>query len=57
MNKPGNLKLKINDCLKALKILKNTLEKCGYDYTSLIKEEQFNLEQPSKLQKLCILHF
>ena len=55
MNKPGNLKLKINDCLKALKILKNTLEKCGYDYTSLIKEEQFNLEQPSKLQKLCIL--
>jgi CRISPR-associated endonuclease Csn1 len=55
LNKPGNLKLKINDCLKALKILKNTLEKCGYDYTSLIKEEQFNLEQPSKLQKLCIL--
>lgn len=53
MRKPGKLEVKIPDTVKTLKILKSSLEKCGYDYTALIREEQFDLENPSRLYKLC----
>ena len=51
--KPGKLIEKIPDTVKTLKILKRVLEQSGYSYKKLISEEQFDLEQPSKLQQLC----
>lgn len=53
MRKPGKLEVKIPDTVKTLKILKGSLENCGYDYTALTQEEQFDPEHPSRLQKLC----
>lgn len=55
LNKPGNLKLKLSDCIKSLKILKTSLDKCGYSYEKLITENQFDLDKPSKLHNLCVL--
>lgn len=53
MRKPGKLEVKIPDTVKTLKVLKSVLEQCGYDYTELIAENQFDLEHPSRLQQLC----
>lgn len=55
MIKPGKLEVKAPDTIKTLKILKSTLEASGYSYEELIAEEQFDLENPSKLQKLCVI--
>ena len=35
--------------------MKATLEASGYSYEELIEEDQFDLENPSKLQKLCVI--
>ncbi|MBQ7759560.1 MAG: hypothetical protein IJ376_00375 [Acidaminococcaceae bacterium] len=51
----GNEKVKLNDTLKTLKILKSALDTSGYNYQELISEERFVLECPSKLQKLSLL--
>ena len=55
MIKPGKLEVKAPDTIKTLKILKSTLEVSGYSYEELIAEDQFDLENPSKLQKLCVI--
>ncbi len=55
MIKPGKLEVKAPDTVKTLKILKATLEASGYSYEELIAEDQFDLENPSKLQKLCVI--
>ena len=55
MIKPGKLEVKATDTIKTLKILKATLEASGYSYEELIAEDQFDLENPSKLQKLCVI--
>ena len=55
MIKPGKLEVKAPDTIKTLKILKATLEASGYNYEELIAEEQFDLENPSKLQRLCVI--
>lgn len=53
MYEPEKLKVKIPDTVKTLKTLKTVLEKCGYSYAELISENQFDVEHPSKLQRLC----
>ena len=55
MIKPGKLEVKATDTIKTLKILKATLEASGYSYEELIAEDQFDLENLSKLQKLCVI--
>lgn len=55
MIKPGKLEIKAPDTIKTLKVLKATLEASGYSYEKLIAEEQFDLENLSKLQKLCVI--
>ncbi len=55
MVKPGKLEVKAPDTIKTLKILKSTLEVSGYSYEELIAEDQFDLENPSKLQNLCVI--
>lgn len=55
MIKPGKLEVKTPDTIKTLKILKATLEASGYSYEELISEEQLDLENPSKLQQLCVI--
>jgi len=55
MIKPGKLEVKAPDTIKTLKILKSTLEESSYNYEELITEEQFDLENPSKLQRLCVI--
>lgn len=52
--KPSSLSEKIPDTVKTLKTLKRILEQNGYSYQELIKEEQFDLEYPSRLHALCI---
>lgn len=52
--KPGKLLEKIPDTIKTLKLLKRLLEENGYAYKDLISEEQFDLENKSKLHQLCI---
>lgn len=52
--KPGKLTEKIPDTVKTLKTLKRVLEQNGYSYEQLISEEQFDLDTPSRLHKLCI---
>lgn len=54
MRKPGKLEVKVPETVKTLKLLKSCLEKCGYNYAQLIAEEQFDLQQPSKLHQLCM---
>lgn len=54
MIKPKKLDDKVPDTVKTLKTLKRILESCGYSYTELIAEDQFDLENPSRLHKLCI---
>lgn len=46
-------KLDIPETVKTLKVLKTVLEECGYDYAKLIAEDQFDLENPSRIAKLC----
>ncbi len=53
MRKPGKLEVKLPDTVKTVKLLKSTLEACGYDYGRLIAENQFDLEHPSRLHELC----
>ena len=51
----GKSKVKLNDTLKTLKVLKNALEASGYNYQELILEERFDLDNPSKIQRLSVL--
>lgn len=53
--KAAQLKEAIPATIKTLGILKNILDGSGYSYAELIKEEQFDLDKPSKLHQLCIL--
>ncbi len=53
--KPTKLEESIPNTIKTLKILKTVLEDSGYNYADLIKEEQFDLENPSKLHQLCMI--
>ena len=48
-------KVKLADTVATLRILKTCLEKSGCDYEELLSEEQFNLDAPSRLQKLSLL--
>ncbi len=52
--KPGKLQDAIGKSFKVLKVLKRTLEECGYSYSELIAEDQFDLKNPSRLQQLCV---
>ena len=49
------IKVKLADTVATLKILKKCLEASGYDYQNLVEEEQFDLNAPSRLQRLCAL--
>ncbi len=53
MIKNGKLDAKPHSTIKTLKVLKASLEASGYSYEELIKEDQFDLEAPSKLHMLC----
>ncbi len=55
MEKRSKLKIKLADTVSTLKILKQCLEKSGYNYAELVSEEQFDLQETSKLQRLCVL--
>lgn len=48
-------KVKLDDTLETLNVLKEAMEASGYSYQELISEELFTLERPSKLQKLSVL--
>ena len=49
------MKLKYLTQLKHLKLLKAILTNAGYKYEELIKENQFDVNNPSKLHQLCLL--
>lgn len=51
----SKLEKSIPSTIKTLKILKNALENSGYNYQELIKENQFDLTNPSKLHQLCMI--
>lgn len=55
MRKPGKLEVKVPDTTKTLKLLKAILTNAGYKYEELIKENQFDVNNPSKLHQLCLL--
>lgn len=55
MRKPGKLEVKVPDTIKTLKTLKAVLTNAGYKYEELIKENQFDINNPSKLHQLCLL--
>lgn len=46
-------KLDIPETVKTLKVIKSVLDECGYSYSELISEEQFDLDNPSSIAKLC----
>ena len=52
--KPEKLTETIPNTVKTLKLLKRILEENGYVYKDLISEEQFDLENKSRLHQLCI---
>lgn len=55
MRKPEKLQVKVPDTIRTLKILKSILTNAGYKYEELIKENQFDINNPSKLHQLCLL--
>lgn len=55
MRKPEKLQVKVPDTVRTLKILKSVLTNAGYKYEELIKEKQFDVNNPSKLHQLCLL--
>lgn len=55
MRKPGKLEVTVPDTIKTLKLLKEVLTNAGYKYEELIKENQFDVNNPSKLHQLCLL--
>lgn len=55
MRKPGKLEVTVPDTIKTLKTLKAVLTNAGYKYEELIKENQFDINNPSKLHQLCLL--
>lgn len=55
MRKPGKLEVTVPDTIKTLKTLKAVLTNAGYKYEELIKENQFDVNNPSKLHQLCLL--
>ena len=55
MHKPEKLQVKVPDTVKTLKVLKSVLTNAGYKYEELIKENQFDVNNPSELHQLCIL--
>ncbi len=55
MRKPGKLEVKVPDTIRTLKTLKTILTNAGYNYEELIKKEQFNLDEPSRLHQLCLI--
>lgn len=55
MRKPGKLEVTVPDTIRTLKTLKAVLTNAGYKYEELIKENQFDINNPSKLHQLCLL--
>lgn len=55
MHKPGKLEVTVPDTIRTLKTLKAVLTNAGYKYEELIKENQFDINNPSKLHQLCLL--
>lgn len=55
MRKPGKLEVTVPDTIRTLKTLKAVLTNAGYKYEELIKENQFDVNNPSKLHQLCLL--
>lgn len=55
MRKPGKLEVTVPDTIRTLKTLKAILTNAGYKYEELIKENQFDVNNPSKLHQLCLL--
>lgn len=55
MRKPGKLEITVPDTIRTLKTLKAVLTNTGYKYEELIKENQFDINNPSKLHHLCLL--
>lgn len=55
MCKPGKLEVTVPDTIRTLKTLKAVLTNAGYKYEELIKENQFDINNPSKLHQLCLL--
>lgn len=55
MRKPGKLEVTVPDTIRTLKTLKAVLTNAGYKYEELIKENQFDINNPSKLYQLCLL--
>lgn len=55
MHKPGKLEVTVPDTIRTLKTLKAVLTNAGYKYEELIKENQFDVNNPSKLHQLCLL--
>lgn len=55
MRKPGKLEVTVSDTIRTLKTLKAVLTNAGYKYEELIKENQFDINNPSKLHQLCLL--
>ena len=55
MRKPGKLEITVPDTIRTLKTLKAVLTNAGYKYEELIKENQFDINNSSKLHQLCLL--
>ena len=55
MRKPGKLEVTVPDTIRTLKTLKAVLTNAGYKYEELIKENQFDINNSSKLHQLCLL--
>lgn len=53
--KSKNLKEAIPDTVKTIKVLKNMLSDAGYSWDELIRENQVDLDKPSRLHELCVL--